>query len=226
MRRNDKKVEKVNNFPEPLPQDNLDFFEFWKNWKFVDPPLSDLIWEFFKIIITNPPLIRLLHFIINLYVQTFCVKSAQTSVREGATNPFWSSKVFTSIKTLGGGDWSSGQYPKSRSFFYSIPRNLRYWHFPSYPFYVFTFYMYLDILSIIALWLFWWETKIIIFMDGGCPPPICKKFHKNYYPFQPFPYFYCKVSCFLTEKKKEDLQYQIHIIFKLLPHSALSWILS
>ena len=42
-------VPKSGKSPPPLPQDVLDFFEFGKNWKFDDPPPSDLIWEKLKL---------------------------------------------------------------------------------------------------------------------------------------------------------------------------------
>ena len=38
-------VEKVHNFLDPPPQDNVDYFEFGKKMIFDDPPPSDLIWE-------------------------------------------------------------------------------------------------------------------------------------------------------------------------------------
>ena len=55
-----KKLKKSKTFLTPsLPQDDLEFFEFGKNWKFDDPPPSDLIWEKFEIGKTlnfrNPP---------------------------------------------------------------------------------------------------------------------------------------------------------------------------
>ena len=41
-------VEKVHNFLDPPPQDNLDFFEFGKKLIFDDPPPLDRNWEKFE----------------------------------------------------------------------------------------------------------------------------------------------------------------------------------
>ena len=38
-------LEKVHNFLDPPPQDDVDYFEFGKKMIFDDPPPSDLIWE-------------------------------------------------------------------------------------------------------------------------------------------------------------------------------------
>ena len=74
------------------------------------------------------------------------------------------------------------------------------------------FYMFQSILNISWFFPFFWLEKLIIFMDGGYPPPpIRENSPENNLIFEPFPYFLVKKTIAAPILLSNQFDYFSHI---------------